>query len=292
MPNLQLSTKKLTDYLDKVNSSFEKENLELLSWMQDRGLKLANLGLTQENRVEETTVEGQVFNKLLNNQTKNDEVKLELSLKEFNIIFDKLKQLLQQPAKQLETDLELYLEQQLSDILGFVVTSTLENHRLNYVTGTMLAEPHLKRFPKDKLEDHDAVLEAGLSKNRSSFGWFINHNQDNNKRKELEKYYLSLQLYQLPSWQTASEELKKWYKFRKMIVINPYEKLAVVGVVGNIDHQFNIKKQFGGSPEVIREAKVWSVKTQGKVLVMFVDDPSNKVPLGLIQLDKLIKEYA
>jgi hypothetical protein len=72
-----------------------------------------------------------------------------------------------------------------------------------------------------------------------------------------------------------------------MIVINPAERLAVVGVVGDAGPAMWVKKQFGGSPEVIREGKIWSPKSRGKVILLFVNDPEDKVPLGPINLDEL-----
>ena len=57
-----------------------------------------------------------------------------------------------------------------------------------------------------------------------------------------------------------------------------------MGVVGDAGPAQWVKKQFGGSPEVIREGKVWSPKSKGKIILWFVDDPEDKIPLGPIDL--------
>ena len=95
-----------------------------------------------------------------------------------------------------------------------------------------------------------------------------------------EKYYFAVQTLYLPDWNANHRELKPWYKFRKMIVINPAEQVAVVGVVGDAGPAMWVKKQSGGSPEVIMEGKIWSPKTRGKIILLFIDDPEDKIPLG------------
>jgi hypothetical protein len=179
---------------------------------------------------------------------------------------------------------ELYLEQQLADMLNFEVTAELEGNRLNHSLGVMGGEQHLMRFPGDTIAQHDAYQEAGIAPNRGAFGWFTDSGQLTENAILREKYYFAVPLMYLPNWNQSYQTLKPWYKFRKMIVINPAEEMAVVGVVGDAGPAQWVKKQFGGSPEVIREGKIWSPKTHGKILLFFVDDPQDNVPLGPLDL--------
>jgi hypothetical protein len=278
---------KLKLFLEKTKTDFSSENTDLFDWLQDRNLKIENLGQFDNSgrnipNVVTNSVESKVIEKL--------NLESAVSLEEYDAIFEKLVDLVNLPAGQLEKQSELYLEQQLSDILGFDIVAELENHRLNHTTGVMRPEPHLKRYPNDELKNHSNVLEASIAKSRSAFGWFVNHGSITPEAESLERYYFSLKLYNLKNWSSQYKELKQWYKFRKMVVINPSERVAVVGIVGNIDHQNQLKKQFGASPEVIREGKIWSPKSQGKVLIMFVDDPENKISLGPIHFDQLFKK--
>lgn len=207
-----------------------------------------------------------------------------MSEEEFNAIMEKLSEAVAQPPGHLPKSDELYVEQQLSDILGFPVSAELEGNRLNHSLGIMGGEQHLKRFPGDSLEQHDAYIESGIAPNRGAFGWFTEQGQLTPDAIQREKYYFAVQTLYLPNWNTEHPRLKEWYKFRKMIVINPTDRMAVVGVVGDAGPALWVKKQYGGSPEIIREGKIWSRTARGRVMLLFVDDPGNTIPLGPIQL--------
>lgn len=209
----------------------------------------------------------------------------DISQDEHQEIMNKLVSYVNGPAGHLEGDTELYLEEQLSEILGFPVRAELDGHHLNQSIGIMGAEQHLLRFPGDTLADHDAFPEAGIASHRGAFSWFTENGQLTPESIAYEKYYFAVQLMYLPEWREQANTLKPWYKFRKMVVINPSEQVAVVGVVGDAGPAYWVQKQFGGSPEVIREGKIWSPKSRGKVMLLFVDDPENKIPLGPIPLD-------
>ena len=216
---------------------------------------------------------------------KSRQVALDILQQEHQEIMAKLSAYVNAPAGHLERETELYLEQQLSEMLGFKVRAELDGHRLNHSIGVMGAEQHLLRFPGDQLAEHDAYREAGIAPKRGAFGWFTENGQLTPDSILKEKYYVAVQLMYLPNWNQDHQELKPWYKFRKMIVINPAEQTAVVAVVADAGPAMWVKKQFGGSPEVIREGKVWSPKSKGKVLLFFVDDNENQIPLGPISLE-------
>lgn len=279
---------KLKLLLEKANGDLARENPELVSWMSDRNLHIDQLSYTDEQKsdvlVPTDTVEQILVETISVTKTHNEELADTISHEEFESVIQKMIQLLELPAGQLEEQSELYLEQQLSDILGFEVSNQLDGNRILYTTGIMEARPHLKRTPTDSLEKHSNYKEAGISQNRSAFGWFSQQQELDAQTTAMEKYYFSLPLYHLPDWNIQYQTLKPWFKHRKMVMINPQEKLAVVGVVGAIGPNTPARKQFGGSPEVIREGKVWSPLSQGRVLMLFVDDDSDQVPLGVYQL--------
>lgn len=209
---------------------------------------------------------------------------LAMSEEEHLAVLDKLRTDVRQPAGHLPTQDELYLAQQLSDMLGFEVCAELDNQRLNQTIGTMAALPHLRRSPTDTLVQHMEYREAGLANNRGAFGWFTEMGQLTPAMKQAEQYYVAVQAQFVPEWNQNFKQLKIWYKFRKMLVINPAEEKAVVAVVGDLGPARWLQYQFGGSPEVVREANIWSMKTQGKVLLLFINDPDNRVSLGSISL--------
>ena len=186
------------------------------------------------------------------------------------------------PPGHLDKEEELYLEQQLADMLGFEVTAQLDGQRLNHSIGVMGSEQHLMRFPGDDLSQHDAYREAGIAANRGAFGWFTENGQLTDEAIAREKYYFAVQTMYLTDWNEAYKQLKDWYKFRKMILINPVNGNAVICDIGDAGPAEWTGKQFGGSPEVMERLSLHEGPRKGLVLMFFVDDPKNEVPLGPI----------
>ena len=222
--------------------------------------------------------------------TTDESLALKISLEEHQEIMAKLASLAHLPAGHLEKTDELYLEQQLTDLLGFSVAAELADHRLNHSVGIMAAQPHLLRSPTDVLEAHGKYLEAGLATQRGGFGWFTENGELTTQGIEREKYYFAVQLQYLEHWHREAESLRTWYKYRKMVMINPSEEVAVVGVVGDIGPSTWMQQQFAASPEIIREGNVWSQKTLGHVFLFFVDDPDGTIPLGPVSMRWQSKE--
>jgi hypothetical protein len=265
------------EFLAKV----KKLNLKTTSQQLLAAISLAGqIALNQPNEKGQIA---QVYAKEI--EPEKDDLASQVSKEEHDEIFAKMVGMVNRPPGHLAKDEELYLEQQMSDILGFEITAELDGHRLNHGLGIMGGEQHLQRFAGDNLSQHDAYLEAGIAPGRGAFGWFTDNGQLTEQDIQREKYYFAVQTLYLPDWNSNYKDLKPWYKFRKMIMINPAESVAVVGVVGDAGPAQWVKKQFGGSPEIIREGKVWSPKSKGKIILWFVDDPENKIPLGPIDLN-------
>src|SRR5258708_10758316 len=115
-------------------------------------------------------------------------VYLELSEEEHKTVLEKLCAVVKLPAGHLPAQEELYLEQQLTDTLGFEVSAELDGQRLNQSIGTMAALPHLRRFPTDTLAQHEQYREAGLAACRGALGWFTEMGQMTPEMKLKEQY--------------------------------------------------------------------------------------------------------
>ena len=285
---------KLRLFLEKTKSEFVAQNPDLVEWMNDRKLHVDQLSFSnvdvKNEQIQIDSVESELVEKLATIQNSDTPLASKISEEEYQSILQKIVQLLHLPAGQLEEDSELYLEQQLSDLLGFDITANLNNHRLLFSTGIMESAPHLKRSPTDCLEAHTNYHEAGINRNRSAFGWFGSNTELDQQAVNREKYYISIPLYFHSNWNLQHTELKSWYKFKKIVVINPAEKIAVVGVIGDIGPATYTRRQFAGSPELIHTGKIWSPQTSGRVLVLFVDDPEDKVALGPVYFDSLFNK--
>lgn len=288
---------KLSQYFSHVKDRLHLKHRRASKWLEKNKLQVHELREASQQVLAATSLAGAVaMNASVNanvvqrlqqqDDIKIDDTLLSVTADEYESVIQKLQEYVSRPPGHLEQEEELYLEQQLTDLLGFDVTAELEGNRLNHSYGIMGGEQHLPRFPGDTLAQHDAFQEAGITQNRGAFGWFTQDGLLTDKAIQQEKYYFAVQTLYLPNWNTEYKTLKPWYAYRKMIMINPYERIAVVGVVGDAGPAQWVNKQFGGSPEVIREGKVWSKEARGRVLLYFVDDPEDSIPLGVIQLDQ------
>lgn len=291
---------RLHDHFSQVKNRFHQTHTSASRWLKNRSLDVDQLRVNSTQLLAAASLaSGVALNQPLDvllqkqlhaiessnhHQDGDSDSLLQFTKEEHEAILVKMTEYVVRPPGHLETQEELYLEQQLSDMLGFPVVAQLEEQRLNHSIGIMGGEQHLLRYPGDTLAEHDAYREAGIAPARGAFGWFTENGVLTQRSIEREKYYFAVQTLYLPDWNTKHPTLKPWYAFRKMIAVNPAEQLAVVGVVGDAGPAQWVNKQFGGSPEVIREAKIWSPKSKGRVLLFFVDDPNDTIPLGVIDL--------
>ncbi|HBC45006.1 MAG: hypothetical protein UX08_C0012G0004 [Candidatus Collierbacteria bacterium GW2011_GWB1_45_35] len=175
------------------------------------------------------------------------------------------------------------IEQIIYENTNISTKAVLEDQTLKHQLGYIGFEQHLSRFPGDSLAEHDDVQEAGLAPGRGAFGYFAKDRGVFTTREFMrEKYYCVVQTLYLDNWNQDHRFLKDWYAFRKMIVINPVNGLAVVCDIGDAGPADWTGKQFGGSPEIMQILDLNKGPRKGLVLMLFVDDPDNTIPLGPI----------
>lgn len=185
-----------------------------------------------------------------------------------------------QPAK-LTPEQAAKVENLILENTTISVKANLDGQSLNHHVGYMGFEQHLYRYPGDTLGEHDEILEAGMAPGLGAFGYFAKDQKDFSTKTYLqEKYYCVVQTLYLPNWNTDYRQLKDWYAFRKMLVINPVNGQAVVCSVGDAGPADWTGKQFGGSPETMQALDLNKGPKKGLVLMLFIDDPENKVSLG------------
>jgi len=201
-----------------------------------------------------------------------------------NLLAQKINPLVgDQPIGHLPKEAEDKVCQELKNILGVDVCSELEGNKLNHSFGWIGYEQHLKRFPADTLEKHHDELVAGIAPGLGAWGFFSESEEAMTSEEELcEKYYFAVQTLYMPDFQVRSQEIYDWFRYRKMIVVNPENGRAVVGVVGDAGPAEWTGKQLGGSPEIMKALDLHLGYRKGKVLFFFVKDPEDKIPLGPI----------
>lgn len=185
-----------------------------------------------------------------------------------------------QPAK-LSDEQAAKVESLIGENTNIPVKVVLEGQSLNHTVGYVGFEQHLYRYPGDTLAGHDEIQEAGIAPGLGAWGYFVKDSKDYSTKVYLqEKYYCVVQTLYLPNWDTDYKKLWDWYKFRKMLMVNPVNGQAVVCVVGDAGPADWTGKQFGASPEVMQNLDLNKGPRKGLVLLLFVDDPENKIPLG------------
>lgn len=181
----------------------------------------------------------------------------------------------------LDDDTASKIEDAISNITGFKVAAELEGQKLNHQVGYVGYEQHLMRFPGDTLAMHDEELIAGIAPGKGAWGYF-SPSQDEFTTEDYmrEKYYSVAQTLYLPNWNTDFAFLRDWYKYRKILIVNPVNGKAVVTALSDAGPAEWTGKQFGASPEAMKALDLHEGPRKGLVVFLFVDDPENKIPLG------------
>lgn len=186
-------------------------------------------------------------------------------------------------------------EQQVAEILsrtfGFNVTAELEGKRLNRSFGIIGAEQHLSRYPGDSMATHFTTQEeasqfssSGMAPGLSAWGYFAQSKAAMTEQAKLrEKYYIAVQTFLAPDFNSRFAEYRDFFKYRKMLVVNPQNGKAVVVVIGDAGPAVWTGKHLGGSPEAMAHLERVDGPRRGPVLFFFIQDPEDKVPLGPIE---------
>jgi hypothetical protein len=193
----------------------------------------------------------------------------------------------ERPVQQLNERQEAAVLEMINEFSGIPTVAQLDYRRLNYIYGWMGAEQHLLRFPGDRLTWKDELPQAGMAPGVGSFGYFAPSRGELTWEKYLEeKYYVAVQTLYLDTWNQEWWWLKDWYKFRKVLVVNPENGKAVVAVIGDAGPALFTGKQFGGSPEVMARLGLYGGRMKGIVLLLFIDGGEREyqeVPLGPVK---------
>lgn len=187
-----------------------------------------------------------------------------------------------------EEDITKYL----SEHFKLNITAELDGKRLNRSYGYIGAEQHLARYPGDTMathfdsdEDRRKYYSSGMAPGLGAWGYFTQSKATfTDVDKEREKYYIAVQTFLSPGYNEHVHEYYEFYRFRKMILINPDNGKAMIVVVGDAGPAEWTGKSLGGSPEVMKYLERVDGKAKGPVLYFFVDDPENKIPLGPITI--------
>jgi hypothetical protein len=194
---------------------------------------------------------------------------------------------LPQQMQPLTAEQESTIGHILSQYFKLNVKAELDNKRLNRSYGLIGAEQHLMRFPGDTMETHFGTPEeykyisSGMAPGRGAWGYFApSFSEMTELDSQREKYYLAVQTFLAPGWKENVREYYDFFKYRKMLVVNPENGKAMVVVIGDAGPAEFTGKHLGGSPEVMSYLERKDGSARGPVLYFFLDDPDDTIPLG------------
>lgn len=200
--------------------------------------------------------------------------------------------LLPQAVDPLTDEQEFNIAQKLSEYFHLPITPSIDGKRLNRSYGYIGAEQHLMRYPGDTIDTHfdteeeKAYRSSGMAPGRGAWGYFTQSREQMTEiDKQREKYYIAVQTFLAPEWNDSVREHYEFFKYRKMLVVNPDNGKAMVVVIGDAGPAQWTGKHLGGSPEVMAYLERKDGGQKGPVLYFFIDDKDNAVPLGPITIE-------
>lgn len=210
------------------------------------------------------------------------------------LIYD-LKKVLPNEVRALTPEEEKDVAEILDRNFGFSTKAELEGKRLNTTYGIIGEEQHLARFPGDNMfthfnnpDDAQKYWSSGMAPGLGAWRYFTDASDASGtltqKDIEREKYYIAVQTFLAPGFDSNTKEYTDFFKYRKMLVVNPQNGKAVVADIADAGPSPWTGKQLGGSPEVMSYLERFDGAQKGAVLYFFIDDPNDTIPLGPVNL--------
>jgi hypothetical protein len=207
--------------------------------------------------------------------------------KETFLVYD-LKSILPESVGSLNDEQEKMIGEVLSRDFGMTVEASLSGKRLNYSYGLIGQEQHLARFPGDSMLTHfndpdeaEKYWNYGMAPGLGGFRYFADSKESMTQKDiDREKYYIAVQTFLAPGFDENPKEYLDFFKYRKMLVVNPQNGKAIVADIADAGPSPWTGKQLGGSPEVMNYLERFDGAQRGPVLYFFIDDPNDTIPLG------------
>jgi hypothetical protein len=258
------------------------------SWFATHNIKPGSLRKHAARFISSAAIAGTMLlsNPLVSNVSSFDQQKTtHLPLGQLQDLFTaNIQAILPSSVRSLSPDEEASLSRLIEVFWGIHATASLDDNHLNTAYGYIGAEQHLPRYPGDYVEAHERHIDAGITPGKGAWGYFAHSkNELTDDLIQKEKYYVAVQTLYLPDWKERLPYLRDWYKYRKVLVVNPKNGKTIVADVADAGPSQFTGKSFGGSPEVMAYLDMHDGAQRGAVLLFFVDDKHNDIPLGPVE---------
>lgn len=235
-------------------------------------------------------VTGQISNHVPFLHTVNAQTSIVRNVDRKVFLISDLARILPKDVRPLMPEEERAIANILSRDFNIKVEPELDGKRLNRSYGLIGAEQHLSRYPGDNLsthfdtdEDMKLYWQQGMAPGLGAWSYFVNSADSmTQKDKDREKYYIAVQTFLSKDFNERFAEYRDFYKYRKMLVVNPNNGKAVVADIADAGPGESTGKHLGGSPEVMHYLERVDGSLKGPVLYFFIDDPDDKIKLGPI----------
>jgi hypothetical protein len=235
---------------------------------------------------------GQISNALpiLNAQKSQPSIVRKIEKKAF--LISDLAHILPKDVRPLSEDEERKISEILSRTYDIKTSPELDGKRLNRNYGYIGAEQHLARYPGDNLSTHfdsdeerKLYWQQGMAPGLGAWSYFASSKEElTRENSEEEKYYIAVQTFLSKDFSSRFAEYRDFYKYRKMLVVNPNNGKAIVADIADAGPAEWTGKHLGGSPEVMHYLERFDGQQKGPVLYFFIDDPDDKIKLGPINI--------
>ena len=206
-----------------------------------------------------------------------------------DVVKKQLQAFLPSEVRPLTVQEEVVLGQVLTSDFGIPTAAELNGMRLNRSYGYIGAEQHLMRYPGDimyshldnSIDNYDKLYVSGMAPGRGAWGYFARSKAElTDNAAQREKWYIAVPTFLAPKFGENIKGHYDWFKYRKMLVVNPRNGRSVIADIGDAGPAQWTGKHLGGSPEVMDYLQLHDGKGRGAVVYFFVDDEGDKIPLG------------
>lgn len=188
---------------------------------------------------------------------------------ELEHVFEKLIQAIQNPTLLEDIQLRLYLEQQVTDLLGIPISTDILGKQVPLWQGKLFALPHSKRTISDALEAHGQVLEAEMS----PFRYELPTLMQQNTQVDPEQFAILYPAWLYPDYHHDPQHILQSLLNQQFLLINPVQKrMIVVQCIGELSPSY--RYAFAASPEVIRQGRFWWPGQSGDCLCFALTHPT------------------
>ena len=270
---------------------FHKKHKEALDWIIENFPAKEQLAgsavgmLMLSNLIPTSTVLGSLSQDPVETETVS-------ALDRTNQLLDELNQVVPDKMRTLNGEEEAKISAILSKYFGANVSAAVNGLRLNRSYGVIGAEQHLVRFPTDNMATHlDAVdrnnkmiYSSGMAPGRGAWGYFAKSKAEFTEAdRQREKWYIAVQTFAAPNYNARLADYRDFFKWRKMLVLNPKTGQAVVADIADAGPAIWTGKHLGGSPEIMYSLGFGQGSRKGGVLYFFIDDIDDKIALGPVK---------